>query len=95
MAGEKVKLEEEAISEILIADTRLQIKKCFPTRESQSSEIIHPPALSSVFFSWPEKGHSVQMRQMWCGPMRGALFSGISHHSKFINHPNCEYFVSW
>jgi len=35
MAGKKIKLEEEAIHEILIADTRLGIKKCFPTRESQ------------------------------------------------------------
>jgi hypothetical protein len=31
MAGEKIKLEEEAISEILITDTRLGVKKCFPT----------------------------------------------------------------
>jgi len=29
MAGEKIKLEEEAISEILIADTILGIKKVF------------------------------------------------------------------
>jgi hypothetical protein len=29
MAGKKIKLEEEAISEILIADTRLRIKKMF------------------------------------------------------------------
>jgi len=29
---EKIKLQEEAISEILIADTRLGIKKCFPTQ---------------------------------------------------------------
>jgi len=35
MAGKKIKLKEEAISEILIADTRLRIKKCFPTRASQ------------------------------------------------------------
>jgi hypothetical protein len=27
------------------------------------------------------------MRQMWCGPVRGALFSRISHQSKFVNHP--------
>jgi len=31
MGGKKIKLEEEAISEILIADTRLQIEKCFVT----------------------------------------------------------------
>ena len=24
----------------------------------------HPTALPSVFFSWPKKGHSVQVRQM-------------------------------
>jgi len=63
MARKKIKLKEEAISEILIADTRLGIKKCFPTRESQqqtlASKIIHPTALSSAFFSWPEKGHGV------------------------------------
>jgi len=35
MAGKKIKLKEEAISEILIADTGLRIKKSFPTRESQ------------------------------------------------------------
>jgi len=35
MAGKKIKLEEDAISEILIIDTRLGIKKCFPTRQSQ------------------------------------------------------------
>jgi len=68
MARKKIKLKEEAISEILIADTRLGIKKSFPTQESQyqnlASEIIHPSALSSVFFSWPEKGHSVNKRQM-------------------------------
>jgi ribosomal protein L19E len=29
MAGKKIKLKEEAISEILIADTRLGIKKMF------------------------------------------------------------------
>jgi hypothetical protein len=61
MAREKIKLEEEAIREILIAYTRLGIKKCFRTRESQqqtlASKIIHPTALSPVFFSWPEKGH--------------------------------------
>jgi len=32
---EKIKLEEEAISEILITDTKLGIKKYFLTRESQ------------------------------------------------------------
>ena len=62
-ARKKIKLEEDAISEILIADTRLGIKKCFPTQELQkqtlASEIIHPTALSLVFFLWPEKGHSV------------------------------------
>jgi len=31
---------------------------------------------------------------MWW-PVCGALFSGISHQSKFVNHPNCEYCVSW
>jgi hypothetical protein len=56
MAGEKIKLMEEAISEILIADTRLGIKKCFPTQELQAREIIHPTPLLSVFFLWPEKG---------------------------------------
>ena len=35
MAGKKINLEEEAISEILIADTRLKIKKSFLSRESQ------------------------------------------------------------
>jgi len=35
MPGKKIKLEEETISEILIADTRLGIKNCFLTRESQ------------------------------------------------------------
>jgi len=35
------------------------------------------------------------VRQMWCGPVRGALFREISHRSKFVNHPNCEYCVSW
>jgi len=30
------------------------------------------------------------MRQMWFGPVRGALFSGMSHQSKFVNHPNYE-----
>jgi len=35
MAGEKIKLEEVAISEILIADTRLRIKNCFLTGGSQ------------------------------------------------------------
>jgi len=34
-AKKKIKLEEEAISEIPIADTRLGINKCFPTGESQ------------------------------------------------------------
>jgi len=33
MAGEKNKLEEEAISEMLITDTRLRINKCFLTPE--------------------------------------------------------------
>jgi hypothetical protein len=33
----------------------------------------------SVFFSQPKKGHGVQVRQMWCGPVRGALFPRISH----------------
>ena len=45
MAGEKIRLEEEAISDILIADTRLRIKKCFPTQESQEQ---HWPAKSST-----------------------------------------------
>jgi hypothetical protein len=31
MAGEKIKFEEKAISEILIADARFGIKKCFST----------------------------------------------------------------
>jgi len=35
MAGKKIRLEEEAISDLLIADTRLRIKKYFRTRESQ------------------------------------------------------------
>jgi len=35
MTAKKIKLEGEAISEIVIADTRLGIKKCFPTQESQ------------------------------------------------------------
>jgi len=39
----------------------------------------HPTALLSVFFSRPKKGHSVQLRQMWRGPVCGALFRGISH----------------
>jgi hypothetical protein len=35
MAGKKIKLKEEATSEILIADNRLGIKKCFLTQGSQ------------------------------------------------------------
>jgi len=35
MAGKKIKLKKETIIEILFADTRLRIKKCFLTQESQ------------------------------------------------------------
>jgi len=52
------------------------------------------PLLCHLLFSWPKKGHSVQVRQMWCGPVHGALFCIISHKSKFvIYHPHCEYCV--
>jgi len=37
MAGEKIKIEEEAISEILIADNKLRIKKNFQL-ESHNNE---------------------------------------------------------
>ena len=54
-----------------------------------------PTALPSVFFSRPKKGHSVQVHQMRRGPVRGTLFRGISHKSKYvIYHPVCEYCVS-
>jgi hypothetical protein len=34
--------------------------------------------------------------QVWRGPVRGALFRGISRKSKFvIYHPLCDYSVSW
>jgi len=55
-----------------------------------------PTALPSVFLLWPKKGHSVQVHQMWCGPVGGALFHGIAHKSEFVTyHPLCEYCVSW
>ena len=41
------------------------------------------------------KGTVYKCAQMWCGPVRGALFCGILHQSKFVNHPNCEYRLSW
>jgi len=47
-----------------------------------------PTALPSVFFSRPKKGHSVQVRQMWHGPVRGALFHRISHKSEFVISPS-------
>jgi hypothetical protein len=44
-ARKKIKFEEKAISEILIADTRLGIKKCFPIRVAitNTSQQNHPP----------------------------------------------------
>ena len=66
-----------------------------PTWPAMAIEIIHPTLLPSVFFSWPEKGHSVWMRQMWLGPVCGALLRRIPYQSKFVTHPNCEYCVLW
>jgi len=54
---------------------------------------VNLTVLLSVFFLRPKKGHTV--RQMWRGPVHGALFCRISYQSKFVNHPNCEYCVSW
>jgi len=62
MAREKIKLEEEAISEILVAYTNLESKR-LPTQASPqqtlASEVIHPTVLSSVFFLQPEKEQSI------------------------------------
>jgi hypothetical protein len=59
MAGKKIKLKEEAISEILVADTDLESKNVASrvaiTNTGQQS---HPPSCA-VFFLWPEKGHNV------------------------------------
>jgi len=46
---------------------------------TNSGQWNHPIALPSVFFAQSKKGHSVQVRQVWRGPVRGALFRGISH----------------
>ena len=35
---------------------------------------------------WPEKGHGLQMHQVWRRPVRGALFCGILHKSEFVDH---------
>jgi len=62
MARKKIKLKEEAISEILVADTNLESKHVFQLKSRHNklaSKINHPTALSSVFFLQPEKGHSV------------------------------------
>ena len=60
-----------------------------------ASKIIHQTVLLFVFISQPEKGHTVWVHQIWCRLVCGALFHGISHQSEFVNHPLCEYCVSW
>jgi DNA-directed RNA polymerase subunit RPC12/RpoP len=63
MAGKKIKLEEEAISEILIADTILGIKKVFRL-ESRNNK------------HWPEKS-STQLRCRLCssrGQRKGTMY---------------------
>jgi len=74
MAGKKIKLEGEAISEILVADTALElgaeasdVRRGTTTASlSRSCHNKHWPvnvtALQSVFFSRPKEGHTV--RQM-------------------------------
>ena len=49
----------------------------------------------SLCSSHPNKGQRVKVRQTWCGPVCGALFCGISHKHKFVNHPLYEYCVLW
>ena len=54
----------------------------------------HQPICAAVFFLRLKKGNTVC--QMWRGPVRSALFRGISHKSKsVIYHPICKYGVSW
>jgi hypothetical protein len=76
MAGKKIELEEEAISEILVADTASElgaeasdVRRGTTTTTASLSRIRHNKhwpanltALPSLFFLWPKKGHTV--RQM-------------------------------
>jgi hypothetical protein len=53
MAGKKIKLDKEAISEILVADTDSESG----SEASDFLKLFYP--LLSVFFLWPKKAHSL------------------------------------
>jgi hypothetical protein len=74
MTGKTFKLEEESISEILIADTITELKKMFSdlrvATTTLASEIIHPTLLLSVFL-WPERAQCINVPDVmwaraWC-----------------------------